>query len=268
MGARHVFTVASGAALACGLFPDVGTLEADGSAGDVTNGKDVVVIPSDGGGDGGDAGFGLSPCTTTHTFCDDFDQGSLGAIWDQVATQSGPLVFSTTNFVTPPHALQAPATSAGSPSSLAKMIASANHVHVAFDAMVQAPSNTSQTEVDFATIELQKPPTGFGFCNIGVARVGGGTVVQQYASPLDAGSASVLDRNSTETFATWRHVEMDLVFSTQTFNLRIDGTVVATFTLNPAVPQTSTFISVGASYVANTHADWAVFIDNVVVDTN
>ena len=226
----------------CGLFPDLSSFDTPSDAASETK-----------------TGCGV------HTFCDDFDHGPLGATWDGVLTSSGPLVLSTTNVITPPNALQATAIPDGGQSALSKTLISGDNVHIGFEVMVQAPSDTSSTQVDIVTLKMNLAPTGYQFVDFGLSRFLDATRLQQYALP-NSGAAISQDILVNEAFASWRHVDFVLAFSTQKLELYIDGTLTTTLDLNPPVPKTSTFVTVGVADTVTPQADWNVFIDDFVVD--
>jgi hypothetical protein len=259
MRAPNVVIACLGVA-ACGLFPDLADLTR-GDAASPDGAADVASVDA-----GADAR--TSPCTAVHAFCDDFDHGALGATWDSVVVQSGPVALSTVNVVTVPDSFQATANATGSPSALVKNFPSSNHTHVELDLMIENPNDTTNTEVDFITIELLQPPSGFGYADIGFSRNGGTSVLEEYASPLDGGVATKQDFSVNQAFAAWHHVVLDLTFSSQSFVVYVDGALVHTMNFSPPLPQTPIQISLGAAFVANTSADWNVFVDDFVVDQN
>jgi hypothetical protein len=256
-------------ACACGLFPDLSTLSADaGDAGDASNDSTVDAARDTGSDAGGDASADArpSPCTATHLFCDDFDQGALGAKWDSVHMTSGPLVLSTTNVVTPPNALEATAsTSSDTESMLTKHFPSANHTHVELDAFVVNPSDTSNTEIDFVSFDISTPPSPYTYANLNLQRWQAAALLEQYAQTPDAGNASV-DMPVAQTFNTWTHVTLDIDFGAQTYALALDGVPVTQVAFAPQLPQSAFDFSVGVAYTSGSSAEWNIFIDNVVVD--
>src|SRR5678815_5383821 len=96
---------------ACGLFPDLGPLSGGDAGGSdaVADGTNDVSIDVTNDAPPSDAGLDVkkSPCTVQHTFCDDFDDGSFGAKWDNSDNGSGGTLSQTTNAVSPPYAFQA-----------------------------------------------------------------------------------------------------------------------------------------------------------------
>ncbi len=247
----------------CSLLTNLDALSGGGDASDAA-GDVLGDVLGDASGDGSDAK--TSPCTAVHSFCDDFDHGALGATWDGVVVQSGPLVYSTSNEITPPNSLEATGNATGSPTELVKNFPSADHTHVEFDLMIQNPAVVQNAEVDFITIEATQPPSGIGFADLTFSRLGGTSNLGEYASPVDGGVAARQDLAISEAFGGWRHVALDLVFSAQTLELRIDGTLVQTLHFNPALTASPLKVSVGAAYVSGTSGDWDVFVDDFVVD--
>lgn len=249
---------------ACALLTDLGELSgpSDGTtdAPSETSVSDVVEA-------GGDVAR-TSPCTAVHTFCDDFDDDAgLGAKWDGVLTGSGPLALSSAEVVTLPRSLQATGTVDGK-TALVKNLPASNHTHIEFDLLIQAPQTTTGTEVDFITIEILQPPSPWGYADLGFSRQGGTCVLEEYESPTDGGVATRQDVSINETFGAWRHVALDLTFSTQKLAVTIDGTAITTMTFAQQLVISPLGIAVGAPFVANTSGAWNVFIDDFVVDQN
>jgi len=259
---------------ACGLFPDVASLSGS-DAGDAAV-EDVVVLDApqetseeaavDAPSDASDAS--VSPCASQHLFCDDFDQTALGALWDEKVLKSGPLALSSTSVVTPPNALEATAITNGSgdETALGKHFPAADHTHVEFDLLVVSPSDTSGTELDVADLVLDTPPSGYDYADFDLQRWQGATQLEEYMQGADGGPNGGQDLPVTETFASWRHVALDLDFPNQTFSLALDGASVTSFAMSPAAPKCGFSLYVGVGYVEGANDDWNVFVDDVVVD--
>jgi hypothetical protein len=260
---------------ACGLFPDVSSLSSSDGGVDVTT-KDAPIEDAMDASDGGAADTAAdvdadaaprSPCLDQHLFCDDFDKVPLGQLWDGKMVKSGPLALATSTWVTPPNALEAIASSAGSETMLSKGFPSAQRTHVELDAMLSSPGDPTNVELDFVNFDFAVPPAGYSYGNVNLQRWQGAAQLEQYASGGDAGSTGQ-DLTFPNTFATWKHVALDLDFGAQQVVLTIDGVVLKTLTFAPALTQCALTLSVGVTYTEGTTTDWNVFIDNVVVDQN
>src|ERR1700690_4002305 len=108
--------VIGGSVAAC-LFPDLSVLSGDASTTSDATVDAAIDAVSDAAPPNetsvGDAH--VSPCTMAHTFCDDFDQGALGATWGGVHSKPAPVLSSIA--VTPPNALEAIITSSSNDQS-------------------------------------------------------------------------------------------------------------------------------------------------------
>jgi len=247
---------------ACGLFPDVSSLGPSSG----TDGGDAAAVDAPPTANEG----GASPCATTHDFCDDFDHGPLGATWDQIVSQAGPLALSSTA-VTPPSALGVTvldSAQTAQASMLEKQFPSSKHVHVELDAQVTSPSNAFGTEVDFVTLEVT-PPAGYDEAGLSLFRrhdssTPGPSVLQYFY--IQGSNVQTIDEDVAEDFSSWRHVALDADFDAQTFAVAIDGTPVTQLDMSPTVPMGAFTLQVGATWVDDVQATWGVLVDDVTLD--
>jgi hypothetical protein len=258
--------------MACGLFPDVSELTHSSDAG----GDDVVqsdAAKTDAGADSaivdGASGDGASPCSSQHVFCDDFDDGGLGATWDDKYETVGPLSLSTAFAVSQPRSLfaSAPGTASGDESALGKKLPVANHTHVELDVYVTSPTNVTNTEVDLVDLILTPLPLGTAQANFNLQRYEFTSQIEQYVLLSDGGSpGDIVPFN--ESFSSWRHVTLDVDFVGQKFSATVDGKSVASISMNPQIAKTGLELYTGIGYIEVAHGAWGVYVDNVVVDQN
>jgi hypothetical protein len=261
---------------ACGLFPDLGSLSGDAggndAAPDVTTQKDATpdvtndttttdVTPP------GDAGLDVktSPCTVKHTFCDDFDDGSIGAAWDKVANGVGGTVSQSTNAVSPPFAFQAqvPAGPGHPYAALEKDFPAAQHIHFEFD-MIIIGSQATDIEIDYFDFSFQ--PSGYIYGDFNLERRNpGGTSEEGSQTTLDA-STKYNDDDLTEELTSWKHVVIDLDFGKSTYTVVVDGTTIDAMSMNPPLASAQGTFSIGATYTGALTSQWTIITDNVVVD--
>jgi len=237
------------------FFPDVSTLSGD--SGGPSDAQTSESAP--------DASTTPSPCTASHTFCDDFDEPSLGTLWSGQQTPSGTLAFST-SAVTPPHSLQATvlADTNDNGAFLYERFTNVTRLHVELDAMVVAALPTANSQVDLVDIEVT-PPSGGTFAVVDLQRWQDGSALEQYVAFADGGSSDQ-SPDFAETFSSWRHVALDVDFGAETFVATIDGTVAQTIDFTPSLPQGDVQVDVGVPYAESLSGDWQVFVDDVAID--
>jgi hypothetical protein len=250
---------------ACGLFPDLGPLSggdagASDAAFDVTNDATNDAPPSDAGPD-----VKTSPCAAKHTFCDDFDDGALGATWDYPNNGLGGTLSQSTNAVTPPYAFQAQVPGdAGHPyAMLQKYLPASTHVHFECDLMIIG-SQSAQMEVDYFDFAFK--PSGYVYGDFNLEQLNpGGTVEQIARTTADAGN-TYNDDNFASDFTTWKHIVVDIDYAKSTFTFIVDGTTVDAMSMKPPLASAQATLGVGITYVGGLTAPWTVLVDNVVVD--
>jgi len=258
------FIAVGSACVAACFFPDVGSL---GGANDAAtpDGSTVDATPDVADGSVPDAAP-TSPCLDVHAFCDDFDHGTLGAKWDSVTAQAGPLDLSP-NAVTPPNSLHTTLTPAndGNGSYLSEGFSQSSRFHTELDVMLTAPADTSKTAILVVGIELPQG-SGVDFAAVDVQRYEDGGIFEEGVDLSDGGS-DWQDIPISETFDTWKHVAVDIDWNTRKATLTIDGVIVQSANLHDQTPQGGVQLDVAVPYSENENGDWDVYEDNVVVDT-
>jgi hypothetical protein len=250
------------------LFPDLGSLSSGDAGGsdattdvvtDVTNDVTLDAPPSDAGLD-----VKKSPCTQSHTFCDDFDDGSLGATWDKIDNAGGTLAQST-NAASPPYAFEARVPAGGHPSVvLEKYLPAANHVHYECDMIILGAQDAGSMEVDY--FDFSFAPTGYSYGDFNMERLDLAGDIEQISQPNGADASAYQDDPISETFPAWKHLVIDIDFTKATFAATVDGVTIDTMTMKPPFTSSSSTLSVGVTYSGGLQTQWSVLVDNVVID--
>jgi hypothetical protein len=257
---------------ACGLFPDLGPLSGGDDAGgndatadvtsDVKPANDAAndAPPSDAGSD-----VKTSPCAAKHTFCDDFDKGTLGATWDYTNNGGGGTLSQTTNAVTPPYALQAIVPGGGGHpyAMLQKYLAASPHVHFECDLMIVG-SQSNDMEIDY--FDFAFVPTGYSYGDFNLEQLNPGGTAEEISRPTGADASAYNDDNFNKDLTSWRHLVIDIDYTKSTFTYVVDGVTVDAMSMNPVLTATQATLGVGATYVGGLQSQWSVLVDNVVID--
>lgn len=253
---------------ACGLFPDLGALSGEDAGGsDATTDVSALDATNDTALDApaSDAGLDVkkSPCAQQHTFCDDFDDGSLGATWDK-SDNSGGTLSQTTNAVSPPYAFQAQVSGSGHPYALLeKYLPASQHVHYECDMIILGAQSTN-FEVDY--FDFAFAPAGYTYGNFNMERLGDAGDIEQISKANGADAEAYHDDTITEAFTTWKHLVIDIDFTKGTFTAAVDGATIDAMTMTPPFAAANSTLSVGVTYTGGITTQWTVIVDNVVVD--
>ena len=246
------------------LFPDLSALSgSDASTLDATS--DVTTFDAPNDTKASDAGLDVrtSPCTSPHTFCDDFDDGSLGATWDKTVNTGGSLSQSK-NAISPPYSLQATAQAGGAYVLLQKFLPSANHIHYECDLMLAPGTDDGGFEVDY--FDLASKPTGYVSADLNLERLNSAGDIEEFGhlSTMDAGTYK--DDKIAEQFGTWKHLTVDIDYTKGSLAMAVDGTTIDTMAMVPQLPAAQATLSVGITYTSGIKSVWTLYVDNVVVD--
>jgi hypothetical protein len=262
---------------ACGLFPDLGPLSGgddaggpDAMAADATKDVKLDVVTNDVAADApppidASPDVNKSPCAQQHTFCDDFDKGTLGATWDNVDNGSGGTLSQTTNAVSPPYAFQAQVPSGpGQPyAMLQKYLAASAKIHFECDLTILG-TQTANFEIDYFDFSFK--PSGYVYGNFNLERLNvGGTSEQISKTTADAGDV-YHDDNISEQLTSWKHLVVDIDFTKSTFTMTVDGATVDAMSMTPPLASAPGTLAVGVTYSSGTTTTWSVLTDNVVID--
>jgi hypothetical protein len=216
-----------------------------------------------------------SPCVAPHTFCDDFDQGALGARWSSETSDAGYLSLDPSTWVSPPNSLlafvgpnrQANITVVG----LSKIFAgSARGAHCEWDLMVDALSSTEEVEVfNFAIASATGDFAGY---NLSVHLRSDLTKFIEFFGPGDGGApgGSVHELASLPT-RTWSHVVVDLSFpggstSAGSAAISLNFAPPTQLPLTPPLANLSQTLAMGVSGAYSGTQVWTVHDDNVFCD--
>jgi len=256
------------------LFPDLGPLSGadaggnDGAPSDVVTNDVATDAQLDATNDAppSDAGLDVkaSPCATQHTFCDDFDDGSLGATWDNIDNSGGTL-SQTTSSVSAPYAFQAQVPGGGGHpyAVLQKYFPASQHVHFECDLMIVG-SQTTNFEIDY--FDWAFKPTGYTYGNFNLERFNGGGTVEEIATPNGADASAYHDENIAEQLTSWKHLVVDIDYTKATFTMSVDGATVDAMSMTPPLASAQATLAVGVTYTGGLTSQWSVLTDNVVVD--
>jgi hypothetical protein len=257
------------------LFPDLSSLSEDDAGGgdataDVTNDVAKDGTPAtDATLDGGPTDAGLdvktSPCAVQHTFCDDFDDGSLGSRWDKTENGGGGTLSQSTTAVTPPYSFQAqvPGGSNHPYALLQKFLTASQHIHYECDIMIIG-SQTTNFEIDY--YDLAFVPTGFTYGNFNLERLNSGGTSEEIATADGADADTFNDDNISEEFTSWKHLVADVDYTKSTFTVTVDGATIDAMSMKPPLASAPSTLGVGLTYSAGLTATWTILIDNVVID--
>lgn len=209
---------------------------------------------------------GSSACATPHTFCDDFDDGGLGARWDLQRNTQGSLALDTTTSVSPARSLRVVA----DPSD-----ASGADYDIVLRKTFSGAFSGIHCEVDVLTDSATPPQTGSGF---GINVSGSGT---DYLVVWDLDEARLLEEQGPAVTShpialpksgQWTRIAVELAADTDAgpgqLTLSYDGKQVASF---PSLGQPSNAsavsfdlgLALGYSPLSN---PWHINYDNAWCD--
>ncbi len=213
--------------------------------------------------DGGDGGL----CSVAHTFCDDFDEGGVGARWDLLQPYGGTLAY-TDAAVSPPNALEVTASAsldAGITAMVKHFISAASKIHLEMDLQTDCEA---VSEVDLVDVIPSTAPNPYSSVDLLLwqHQDAGYIEVDYNATPVDAGTSANAPI-SVPFGGGYRHfiIQYDLV--AQALTVTIDGVVEAKLDLPIAITPSTFDLSLGVLYHSKLGTtDCHVRVDNVVVD--
>jgi hypothetical protein len=247
------------------LFPDLGSLSGDDAGGSDATADVTTDAISDAGPTDAPLDVKKSPCAVQHTFCDDFDDGSLGATWDKTNNGAGGTLSQSTNAVSPPYAFQAQVPGgAGQPYALLqKYLSAGQHVHYECDIIIIGAQSTKM-ELDYFDFAFK--PSGYTTGNFNLERLNPGGAVEQISRATTADADTYNDDTIGEELTSWKHLVVDIDFAKSTFTLAVDGATVDAMSMKPPLASAQSTLGVGITYTGGLQSAWSVLIDNVVVD--
>ena len=250
---RRSFVATLTLCCACGAFPDVDVYSgaradasedaiADGAL--VETGADVARI---------DGGLGFC-ASSSHTFCADFDEGSLLAGWDGSNTDpTGAMSLD-------PNAKSAPSSALMTLQrhetqvlyeNLEKAWPKTGHVVVEFDILVETPA-WKMNDVNAGIVTMSFNPIG----NIAVSYGQGYVTIGAMGGQMNG--------NGPLPSGSWFHMKLDADPAGSLHVLAADQTIDQTFP--KVVGQTKTTLNLGISGYNSPCPEFRVHYDNVTVD--
>ena len=133
-------------------------------------------------------------------------------------------------------------------------------------ALVQAPSDPTNAEVDLIDFQLDSEPSPYNFGVLDVMRYENESQIEQYLQSDDAGNTGQ-DLAFAELFTAYHHIGIDIDFSNQTFDVSVDGVPEQSLSFSPNLAECGFTVYLGVGYPDTTNP-WNVFIDNFVLDQN
>jgi hypothetical protein len=234
-----------------------GATPADAPGIDAYAPSDAPIQDGAGNGEGGDAGS-LGCAAAGHDFCDDFDNGALGATWTRFLTQGGTMTLDPVA-LSPPFSLFLAGADAGGYSDLQlfKDFVGTLGIRCSFDLRVDAyDSNVDLLHVDF------KSKSGAYWVRLVVS----GGDLNEYGQLPDGGTR--VQHNyavNQPSVGAWSRVELNIQLAGDagTVTLTVGG-VPVTENLSPPADITGNTVRLGA-YGVNLDK-WRAHFDNFSCD--
>ena len=205
----------------------------------------------------------VSPCASAHAFCDDFDQGALGARWDDRNVTGGPLDVDDASFRSPPFAFRArsPAQAAARSVVLYKKLPdpSAGKLRCELDVLLRQRAGGA---ADVFELRLSADPAGTFYYAYLQATDAGTLVGQELAFP-DGGKTTSLNAVTDVQNGAWHHLRFDTDWKTISF--AFDGQPAHVETMSLATG-TAPQLAVGLVYTEG-GGPFDFLFDDVACDT-
>jgi hypothetical protein len=253
---------------ACSLLVDTSDL-AGGSASSDASADATIGAPGDGSpaldagrDDSGDAA--KSSCGAVHVFCDDFDQGTLGATWDLLLMGAGPITLDTMLSTSPPRSMRVGVIGAAGDrdSSLKKKVTGGPTFHASADFRHEGTGSTG--DVDVITVALDPPPAPFVMYAVTAFMASGQLMGQVKVLRNDGGPEVDIRAALNQSVSSFRRLTVEIATPTQ-MRILVDGAPVLVKDVPTATGVKAT-ISVGAPF-ADTVNPLTFNFDDVVIDT-
>ena len=238
---------------------------ADG--GDAATVEDAASLPDAVSDASPDAGSGFCATHPGHTFCDDFDDGDLAARWSSVFGVRGAPLRDDAGATSPPFALLATAAATTSAagdfhaSSVLKVFSATTHLHLSANVLALQPLAGLNT----VYIRPSPLPGNALFYEVSIWTPPNGTSTLEHYVFYPDGGGPKTNQPFTESWAGWRHVELDVRFDTAVATLTIDGVQRGTVALE-AVQPTAVEVELGIPYADPVDAGKSVRWDDVTID--
>lgn len=203
----------------------------------------------------------------TRAFCDDFDQGDITNRWDDLTLGAGPVDFDGADSVSSPRSLRVTLVSGSGSrtSTVTKTVTTTKQdVTVGFDLRLDGPSSTNFGVIEYASVELQPPPSGVAGHSVSLFQFGpGDPQIGYHQTAPDHDDTSAL--TPALAIGSWQRVTMRFTFgATPEFFFAINGTVAGAIPI-ARVTLTGVVVHLGVDTAeANTTA--TLHYDDVTVD--
>jgi hypothetical protein len=277
-----------------GSMPGAGNGDAAGSVTGDEAGEDSAASPAP-GDDGGvpfDAGVAdahdgssvdaaASPFCASQSasllFCDDFDEGSIAAPWDQLAQTSGSATISGVSYVSAPGAMLASVDAnasvsqidvAGYKSFTAKQGVAGTATY-AFDIRIDAADESANSDAILGAIQLWN---GSAYWDLELeVFYASATSDFRVAMSEDGSGGSYVPHDVTThlPMGSWTRVTLAIVLPASfsggatTATMAFNGTSVLSSSVNVTTSTPIPEILVGTTYATPTNGGWSVRYDNV-----
>jgi hypothetical protein len=240
-----------------------GTGASGGGEGTAGNGSGA----SDVGGSGG-AGSGGAPASCEPPdFCDDFDDGTLGATWSGATSDLGTLTLSTATVVSPPNAFRASVeplqTTMFRSAQLSKKFSDAQTLRCAFDFYLEAKTSGERAKIA-QLLPLNPEFSGYNL-NLWINADGGGEIEEWACFPPGCSNSFIHPAPfSPIPIGSWHRLVFTMSYGGST-TLTIDDALVASLDMYDQAPPETTFY-IGAQ--SDGVGPFAFLFDNLVCEVN
>jgi hypothetical protein len=243
-----------------------------GEGGAAESGSSTGPGEGDGGGSIRDAAVdGSDACAEANVlFCDDFDQGPLGARWTETRDASGTPRLDGTNVSPPSSALFTVANSGSTPedSLLLRSLPPTNGLVVDCDLMIATRDNTA--ELGLIVVGLIPDPPGLEYYTVGIHQAESGQfLLTSFAQ--DSTTHQYVPNGAYEVFtadfSSFRHVTLDVTWGGSAPNVAVvsvDGVPLATHSLFAAQSKGEN-VAFGAADLTKSTTTWQIRFDNVKI---
>jgi hypothetical protein len=243
LGRVALLVVAAG----CSLEEFVGVRPSDAGAGPEAG------TDAGSGADGVSDGIASHPCT--QTFCDDFDDGSLGARWDTPPPAGSGLSLDSANWESPPRSLVVQC-GMNRPCGLVKTLSGASHVRLDLDVRLGTPPEGA------LSLFRLKPVGGDTYVEIEF-RTGTGSADIQICETSGCFTTKTIGALTTTRF---RHITVDANLRGGGVSVALDGsTVLSEIGPIPAQATTGVVAELGDAVVSPGPSTVFRF-DNIALD--
>lgn len=214
---------------------------------------------------------GGSPCADAgHLFCDDFDDGPLGARWVFQEATGGPLSLDTAAFVSPPKSFRVELMpSAGVKSSLLHQdinIPGKTHAVLEFDLRVDRVGTQTYKEIDYGALAFAPPPPNMKSQGLAIVDTPG-SIRFQYYRERSGGGYDYDNKPLALPIGTWAHVVLAVHMTGPTGVISINSVEMGSFPLQTSTLTAASF-EMGSTWMEGNTTSNTIHVDNVTFDAN